>query len=64
LETQLIEKLLETIKTYLKEQGLLVSQDTMIDATIVRSPSSNKNKDKARDPICTKPAKVSNGILG
>jgi len=43
-------KLLETINAYLKEQGLLVSQGTMVDATIIHAPSSTKNKDKARDP--------------
>jgi IS5 family transposase len=47
---QLTEKLLETINAYLKEQGLLVSQGTMVDATIIHAPSSTKNKDKARDP--------------
>jgi len=47
---QLTQKLLEAINGYLKEQGLLVSQGTMIDATIIHAPSSTKNKDKSRDP--------------
>jgi IS5 family transposase len=47
---QLTEKLLEIINAHLKEQGLLVSQGTMVDATIIHAPSSTKNKDKARDP--------------
>jgi IS5 family transposase len=49
-KNQLTEKLLETINGYLKEQGLLVSQGTMVDATIIHVPSSTKNKDKSRDP--------------
>lgn len=47
---KLTEKLLEAINTRLKEQGLLVSQGTMVDATIIHAPSSTKNRDKARDP--------------
>jgi len=47
---KLIEKLLEAINSRLKEQGLLVSQGTMVDATIIHAPSSTKNRDKARDP--------------
>ncbi|WP_340123687.1 IS5 family transposase [Methylobacter svalbardensis] len=47
---QLTKKLLETINDYLKAQGLLVSQGTMVDATIIHAPSSTKNKDKSRDP--------------
>jgi IS5 family transposase len=47
---QLTPKLLETINGHLKEQGLLVSQGTMVDATIIHAPSSTKNKDKSRDP--------------
>jgi IS5 family transposase len=39
-----------TINAHLKEQGLLVSQGTMVDATLIHAPSSTKNKDKARDP--------------
>jgi len=46
----LTEKLLETINTHLKAQGLLMSQGTMVDATIIHAPTSTKNKDKARDP--------------
>lgn len=45
-KNRLTEKLLETINAYLKEQGLLVSQGTMVDATLTHAPSSTKNKDK------------------
>jgi IS5 family transposase len=47
---KLTEQILTEINNGLKEQGLLVSQGTMVDATIIHAPSSTKNKDKARDP--------------
>ncbi len=47
---KLTERILETINEHLKDQDLMVSQGTMVDATIIHAPSSTKNKDKARDP--------------
>ena len=47
---KLTEKLLTAINQHLEEQGIMVSQGTMVDATIIHAPSSTKNKDKARDP--------------
>ncbi len=47
---KLTEKLLTAINQHLEQQGLMVSQGTMVDATIIHAPSSTKNKDKARDP--------------
>jgi len=47
---KLTEQLLETINNHLKDKGLLVSQGTMVDATIIHAPSFTKNRDKARDP--------------
>jgi len=49
-EQKLTLKLLETINSHLKEYGLLVSQGTMVDATIIHAPSSTKNAAKSRDP--------------
>jgi len=46
----LTEKILDAINEHLKAQGLLASQGTMVDATIIHAPSSTKNKDKVRDP--------------
>lgn len=37
-EHQLRERLLEAINPYLKEQGLMVSQGAMSDATIIQTP--------------------------
>jgi len=45
----LTQQILVTINTYLQEKGLMVSQGTMIDATIIHAPTSTKNKAKKRD---------------
>jgi IS5 family transposase len=47
---QLGEQLFGLIRTYLAEQGLQISQGTIVDATIISAPSSTKNRTKARDP--------------
>lgn len=47
---KLTETLLSTVNEHLKNQGLLVSKGTMVDATIIHAPSSTKNQDQARDP--------------
>ncbi len=49
-EHELTAKVLSTINEHLAEQGLLISQGTMVDATIIEAPTSTKNKDKKRDP--------------
>jgi transposase, IS5 family len=46
----LTKRVLATINEHLKEQGLMVSQGTMVDATIIQAATSTKNKDKKRDP--------------
>jgi IS5 family transposase len=43
-------RLLEAINGLLKAKGLLVSQGTMVDATIIHAPSSTKNAKGERDP--------------
>ena len=51
LEThQLAGGILTAVNTHLGEQGLLLRQGTIVDATIIHAPSSTKNKGKARDP--------------
>lgn len=42
--------LLSAVTTYLEENGIKVSRGTIVDATIINTPTSTKNKDKARDP--------------
>ena len=43
-------KLFDAVNDYLAENGLSVTQGTIVDATIIAAPSSTKNKDKKRDP--------------
>jgi len=43
-------RLLEAVNGLLKAKGLLVSQGTMVDATIIHAPSSTKNAKGERDP--------------
>jgi IS5 family transposase len=51
LETHgLAPTILATINAHLTDQGLLLRQGTIVDATIVHAPSSTKNQNKARDP--------------
>ena len=47
---QLSELLFNDINAYLIERGIAVSQGSMVDATIIQSASSTKNKAKERDP--------------
>ena len=46
----LTEALFEQAKRYLSRQGLIVSEGTIVDATIIHAPSSTKNRERKRDP--------------
>ena len=46
----LTQALLAEINAMLKERGLLMSQGTLVDATLIAAPSSTKNKEHKRDP--------------
>lgn len=46
---ELTEKLFRLMEQYLSDQGLILSEGTIVDASIVAAPPSTKNKDKARD---------------
>jgi IS5 family transposase len=43
-------KLFGLMEQYLSERGLILSEGTIVDASIIAAPPSTKNKDKARDP--------------
>ena len=47
---RLTEKLFRITERYLSEQGLILSEGTIVDATIISAPSSTKNQDRERDP--------------
>ena len=46
----LAERVFEAVSQHLRDQGLQLSQGTIVDATILGAPSSTKNRAKARDP--------------
>jgi IS5 family transposase len=46
----LTEKLFRKTEKYLSDRNLIVSEGTIVDATIISAPSSTKNKDRKRDP--------------
>ncbi|MBI4188970.1 MAG: IS5 family transposase [Betaproteobacteria bacterium] len=51
LEThELPQAMLREVNAMLKERGLLMSQGTLIDATLIAAPSSTKNRKHERDP--------------
>ena len=47
---QLGQGLFTEVKGYLAERGLLLKEGTIVDATIIRAPSSTKNREGQRDP--------------
>ena len=47
---QLGQELFEAIKTALGEQGMVLKEGTIVDATIIQAPSSTKNREGQRDP--------------
>lgn len=47
---KLSKVILDTINKHLEDQGMLLREGTIMDATIINAPSSTKNKDKSRDP--------------
>jgi IS5 family transposase len=47
---RLTETLFQRTEQYLCEDDLILSEGTIVDATIVSAPSSTKNRDRQRDP--------------
>ncbi len=47
---ELAGEILQVINGYLGDLGLMLRQDTVVNATIIHAPSSTKNKDGKRDP--------------
>ena len=42
--------LFERIKEHLSEEGLILKEGTIVDASIIEAPSSTKNRKRERDP--------------
>ena len=49
-DNALTKGLFEAVNEALSEQGLLLRQGTVVDATIIAAPPSTKNRKKSRDP--------------
>ena len=47
---ELTAKLFRLTEQYLSEHGLILSEGTIVDASIISAPSSTKNQDRQRDP--------------
>ena len=51
------------MNVYFQENGLTLSREAIVNATIIDTPKSAKNKDHERDPNMALPRKTINGIL-
>ena len=49
-DNDLTKAMLVEVNAMLLERGLLMTQGTLVDATLIAAPSSTKNTDHARDP--------------
>lgn len=49
-EHALGERIFKNLNNELEKKGLIMKQGTIVDATIINSPSSTKNQEKKRDP--------------
>ncbi|WP_323993441.1 IS5 family transposase [Aeromonas hydrophila] len=47
---QLTRQIFEAVNQLLCEAGIMMKQGSLVDATIIEAPNSNKNKRKGRDP--------------
>ena len=47
---RLARQLFESINQWLSDAGIMMTQGTLVDATIIEAPSSTKNKRQQRDP--------------
>ncbi len=61
---ELAPLIFEDINAYLIEQGICVSQGSMVDATIIQAPTSTKNEKKQRDPEMKSTRKNNNFHFG
>ena len=52
------------INKYLEEQGFIMREGTLVDATIIEAPKSTKNKDKKRDSEMSSTKKGNNYYFG
>jgi IS5 family transposase len=58
------DQIFEAVKQTLKDQGALLQEGTILDATIIHAPSSTKNKKRQRDPEMHSVAKGNQWFFG
>lgn len=63
-EHKLEEKIFHIVNNELKEKGLIVERGTIADATLVKAPSSTKNKAQKRDEEMSSTKKNNNYTFG
>jgi transposase, IS5 family len=63
-EHQIREQVIERVNKSLIEQGMLLKQGTILDATIIKAPSSTKNKTGQRGPEMHSVAKGNQWFFG
>ncbi len=61
---ELQKKFFEVVQKVLAHKGLIMREGTILDATIIAAPSSNKNKEKKRDPEMSSTKKHNNWFFG
>lgn len=49
-KNKLTRQLFKTVNQWLTDSGVMMTQGTLVDATIIEAPSSTKNKKNERDP--------------
>ena len=61
---QLAESLFQEVVSLLTEQGLILREGTIVDATLIAAPPSTKNKARKRDPEMTSSKKANQWHFG
>jgi IS5 family transposase len=62
-EKGMAKKIFASVNEHLKAQGIKIGNETIVDATIITSPSSTKNNNKECDPEMHQTKKTISGIL-
>lgn len=63
-ENKLPERFFETVNDILEQKGYIMREGTIVDATIIKAPSSTKNQEKKRDPEMSSTKKGNNYFFG
>ena len=61
---QLAESLFQEVVSRLTDQGLILREGTIVDATLIAAPPSTKNEARQRDPEMTSSKKGNQGHFG